>query len=116
MTPRGSRRKGAKIEREIVDAHVAIGIPAKRVPLSGAAEGWKGDVRIAHVTGELMAEVKARASGAGFAVLERWLGGMDLIFLRRDRREPMVAMSWRTYARLIGGNHEDARDPDPALG
>jgi hypothetical protein len=33
---RASRDKGARIEREIVARHVAIGIKAERVPLSGS--------------------------------------------------------------------------------
>jgi hypothetical protein len=32
-----SRDKGARIEREIVVAHVGLGIKAERVPLSGAS-------------------------------------------------------------------------------
>ena len=32
-----SRDKGARIEREIVAAHGALGIKAERVPLSGAS-------------------------------------------------------------------------------
>jgi hypothetical protein len=28
--------------------------------------------------------------GAGFMVMERWLGDNDLVFLRRDRADPMV--------------------------
>ena len=31
------RRKGNRVEREIVDIHKAIGIHAERVPLSGAS-------------------------------------------------------------------------------
>ena len=32
---------------------------------------------------------------------ERWLGDNDLIFLRRDRAEPMVVLPWETWARLL---------------
>ena len=93
-----SRRKGSRIEREIVNRHREIGIHAERVPLSGAAKGsFAGDVIVAG----MVAEVKARSGGSGFKTLERWLGDNDLLFLRRDRAEPLVVLSWATYVRLL---------------
>ncbi|MBL6600307.1 MAG: hypothetical protein ISP41_15585 [Alphaproteobacteria bacterium] len=107
---RFSRDKGARVEREMVDRHKAIGVHAARVPLSGAAGGrFSGDVDV-HAFGAdaapLVSEVKARANGAGFTTLERWLGDNDLVFLRRDRADPLVVLPWRTYERLVvGGGH-----------
>ena len=99
MNKRGSRVKGSRIEREIVQKHKDVGVIAERVPLSGAAGGsYSGDVVI---NNDLRAEVKARSGGAGFQVLERWMGDNDLLFLRKDRSEPMVAMPWSTYEKLI---------------
>jgi len=94
-----SKRKGSRIEREIVGLHRAVGVQAERVPLSGAAGGsFVGDV----VIGDgLRAEVKARAAGDGFKTLERWLGSNDLLFLRRDRTAPLVVMPWAIYQRLL---------------
>lgn len=90
--------KGDRIEREIVDLHKEMGIHAQRVPLSGAAGGaFAGDVLII----DMRAEVKARANGEGFKTLETWLGGNDLLFLRRDRELPFVVMPWVTYQKLI---------------
>lgn len=100
-----AKRKGDRIEREIVHLHKEIGIPAQRVPLSGAAGGrFSGDVWIE----DMKAEVKARAEGSGFKTLERWLGSNDLLFLRRDRKSPLVVMPWKTYEMLIkkGGKDE----------
>jgi len=73
------RRKGDRIERELVDRHKALGIHTERVPLSGAARyrnnGADVDLYIfGRETAPLVAEVKARRNGAGFATLERWLG------------------------------------------
>lgn len=94
-----SRRKGARIEREVVQLLRGAGIPAERVPLSGAAGGsFTGDVVIAH---RWRAEVKARGAGAGFKVLERWLGEADLLVLRRDRAEPMVVLPWPLARALL---------------
>jgi hypothetical protein len=95
---RRSRDKGQRIERELVHLHLDAGIPASRVPLSGAHGGdYAGDVRI----GDFTAEVKARANGAGFKQLETWLGDHDMLFLRRDRQRPLVCMTWKTYLNLI---------------
>jgi hypothetical protein len=96
---RHSRDKGARIEREIVNLHRTAGIAAQRVPLSGAAGGlFTGDLV---VDGLGRAEVKARADGAGFALLERWLADHDGLFLRRDRAQPLVLLPWRVYLRLL---------------
>jgi hypothetical protein len=93
-----SRDKGQRIEREIVHLHVDAGIPASRVPLSGAHGGdYAGDVHILDFT----AEVKARANGEGFKQLEAWLGDHDMLFLRRDRQRPLVCMTWQMYLELM---------------
>ena len=41
-------------------------------------------------------DVKARASGRGFATLERWLGDDDALFLRCDRVDPLIVLPWAT--------------------
>jgi Holliday junction resolvase len=78
---RVSRDKGARIEREIVRLHLELGVKAERAPLSGAAH--------------------YRGNGEGFALLERWLGDADMLFLRRNRAEPLVVVPWRVWARLL---------------
>jgi hypothetical protein len=96
------RRKGSRIEREHVAALRELGLDAERVPLSGGAGGsFAGDVVIRLPIGELRAESKARKAGAGFATLGRWLGGLDLLILRRDRTAPMVVLPWSTFTRLL---------------
>jgi hypothetical protein len=70
------------------------------VPLSGAARyrGNGADVDL-YVFGPdaapIVCEVKARASGEGFATLARWLGDSDALFLRRDRADPLVVCRGR---------------------
>ena len=101
---KSQRDKGARVEREIVHRHLDIGVPAERVPLSGAAGGsCTGDVWLS-VTPDARwtGEVKARKDGAGFATLERWLGDNDVLFLRRNNSEPMVVLPWRSWVRLVG--------------
>jgi hypothetical protein len=34
---------------------------------------------------------------------ERWLGDADALFLPRDRADPLVALPWQTWGRLVPG-------------
>jgi Holliday junction resolvase len=100
------RRKGDRIEREIVDRHKALGVQAERYPLSGASH-FRGSGHDIDIYGlgkneaPLVAEVKARANGAGFATLEKWLAEYDALFLRRDNADPLVVLPWRMWARIL---------------
>jgi Holliday junction resolvase len=102
------RRKGLRVEQEIVNAHREIGVHAERVPLSGAAHyrGERHDIDIyafGRQEAPAVAEVKARKEGTGFALLERWLGEYDALFLKRNRQEPLVVIPWRVWSSLIRG-------------
>ncbi len=112
MSGRTSRNKGARIEREIVALHRELGITAEKVPLSGACGGsFGGDVIIPGIG---TVEVKSRASGKGWKVIEGWLGDNAALFLRRDRQAPLVVMPWNTYAKLVarkGATGDMARTP-----
>jgi Holliday junction resolvase len=100
------RRKGLRLEREIVELHRVLGIHSERVPLSGAQRyqnnGSDVDVyAFGRNVAPLKAEVKGRKDGQGFATLERWLGENDILFLRRNYAEPLVVLPWRIWARLL---------------
>jgi Holliday junction resolvase len=100
------RRKGNRVERELVQLHKALGVHAERYPLSGASHfrGSGHDVEIyvfGPGEGPLVAEVKSRRSGAGFATLEKWVGEYDCLFLRRDGAEAVVLLPWRVCAALL---------------
>jgi Holliday junction resolvase len=102
------RRKGDRIEREIVHLHEGLGVKAERYPLSGASRfrGSGHDLDIYAFGADeapLVAEVKARKNGAGFVTLEQWLNEYDVLFLRRDNAQPLVLLPWRIWARLLGG-------------
>jgi Holliday junction resolvase len=112
-----SRDKGARREREFVHRLIEAGIPAERVPLSGAAGGsFGGDIRVGD---GFVAECKARKNGSGFATLEGWLDGNDFLFLQRDRADPFVCMTWKRFVELML-NAEKTADPyrymDESLG
>ena len=69
------------------------------MPLSGALGGdLSGDL---HIEKTFKAEVKARKEGAGFKTLENWMGDHDMLFLKRNNKKPMVAMTWDSYVELI---------------
>ena len=103
---KASRDKGQRRERQIVALHIALGIHAERVPLSGASryQGNSGDVDIypwGRDAAPLCCEVKARRGGEGFKTLEKWLGENDVLFLMRDRQDPMVVVPWRVWQLLV---------------
>jgi len=99
------RRKGARIEREIVKRHKDINVLARRVARSGVLDRsdevdldifpWGEDF------GALVAEVKADQARIPKTVI-KWLGENDLLFMRKDgNKDPIVVMPWSTYERLV---------------
>lgn len=63
MSGRYSRNKGARVERELVHLLNTKGFTAIRVPLSGAAKGFKHDIIAAKEGKNINIEVKARGTG-----------------------------------------------------
>lgn len=94
------RDKGALFERECVNALKEYHLDAVRVPLSGAANGFKGDihVRVHWQDTPLRLECKRRANG--FGLIYDNLGDNDAVVVRADRKEAIVCMSLETFARL----------------
>ena len=108
---KSQRDKGARVEREITKMLQDNGIDALKVPLSGACEGYKGDIAIRAGDDVLHCEVKARKNGAGFTTLENWLGDNDFLFLKRNNRDPMVVMDWAVFIAICKhGIMEGAND------
>ena len=106
-----SRDKGSRREREIVNKLLASRIDAARVPLSGAAGGrFSGDIDL-YIRGKenaaLVAEVKARANGEGFKTIETWLGENDLLFLWRDRKDPLVVLPFDNFVEIVNRSWHD---------
>jgi hypothetical protein len=86
-----SKRKGDRIERQIIAAHITEGVHAERVDarLGQFAASKSHDIDVYPRGKEcppICAEVKARKDGSGFAQRwNGWLGENDALFLRRDR-------------------------------
>lgn len=102
-----SRDKGLRREREVRDLFNSIpGVMALRVPLSGASEGFRGDIQVFIPDGctnpapEFRAEVKGRAI-CKWKQIKEWLGSNDLLVLIEDRSEPLVVVPWSRFVKLV---------------
>ena len=93
------RRKGNRVERELVAYLRERGFAAERIPLSGSAGGsFIGDITIPLLGRDFVAEVKVR--GSGFSRLYSWLADRDLLIVRADRREPLVIVPLNPAAEI----------------
>jgi Holliday junction resolvase len=103
---KASRDKGVRRERQLIELHRVLGIKAQRVPLSGAVryQGNGADVDV-YVRGPeappWVGEVKARASGEGFATIKRWLDDADFLALVEDRAQPLIVLPWARWEELL---------------
>jgi hypothetical protein len=75
------------------------GMHAKRVPLSGAAEGYEGDVACSDLPEPIEVKVGSQVPVTVF----RWLDGKRTLFMRRDRGEWIVAMRWSDFRERVDG-------------
>ena len=109
---RSPKRKGVRVERELVNELVALGLPCFRVPLSGAAGGqWSGDIHVPLLGRVLRAEVKSR--GDGFRSLYAWLAGSDLLIVKADRRDPLVVLPLALVVELMLAAERGAKIAEP---
>jgi len=95
---KGPKRKGSRVEREVLAILREAGLEAKRVPLSGSAPDYPGDLEVVVPgLGRVLVEVKARKRLA----LEAWLEGRGLLVLKPDRRPPLAVMPLQALLALI---------------
>jgi Holliday junction resolvase len=99
MSGRPPRQKGNRLERELVKLLEAAGIPAKRVPLSGSAKGYPGDVCATLAGRELCLECKSRKD---FKTLYKWLEHRDALILKADRKEPLMVLRLTDFLKAAG--------------
>lgn len=96
-----SRRKGGRVEREIVNALQEEGVAAEKMPLSGALGGkYAGDISVPVQGEDWRGEIKARKDGAGFATLHDWLYDNRILFLKRNGMRVLVVLSFDDFAKL----------------
>jgi hypothetical protein len=95
---KGPKRKGSRVEREVLALLKEAGLEARRVPLSGSAPGYPGDLEVELPgLGRVVVEVKARKRVG----LEAWLEGRGLLVLKPDRRPPLAVMPLQALLGLI---------------
>lgn len=99
-----SRRKGYRTEHEIVKKLRGYGINTRRVPLSGGAPFFSGDILIEINGKEYKCEVKARKDG--FKQIYKWLEERDLLLIKADRKEYLVIIPLDLFINFIGGKKE----------
>jgi len=113
VKPPGSRRKGNRGERELVQLLNEHGIEARRVPLSGSDPNYPGDVIVGNGDDEQTWQVKRR--GQGFVRLQRWLQDYDVLAFRTDRGRWLVCLpldAWLELHPFREARREDSVGPD----
>jgi hypothetical protein len=102
---KGPKRKGSRVEREVLAILREAGLEAKRVPLSGSAPDYPGDLEVELPgLGRVLVEVKARKRLA----LEAWLEGRGLLVLKGDRRPPLAVLPLQALLALIRAANGEA--------
>jgi hypothetical protein len=100
MKPAYKRRKGRELENRAATELARIFPGAIRVPLSGAAPGYAGDVK---VPGFGLVECKWRADG--FRQLYGWLSDYGnahaALVVKADRKYPLIVMPLEAYCTQI---------------
>jgi hypothetical protein len=108
--PNPFAEKGKRLERLIVQVLTSYGLAAKRVPLSGAAIGFKGDVHL--TVGQQTLVVEAKSRKKGLSQINQWLGDNDALVVQQDRFPPLIVMDLRRFSRLIARLHEQSEVPE----
>jgi|TARA_B110000091_G_C13371253_1_gene292291 Holliday junction resolvase len=104
MGGRASSSKGYRGEKQVQAQIAAHGHACRRVPLSGAAQGWPGDLVIDLPDAQgLIVECKVRADG--FRQLYQWLEGADVLTVKADRRPALAVLDLDTYSALLAKAH-----------
>ena len=104
MGGRASKQKGYRTENNLVHYFRDRGLNAKRQPLSGALKDFPHDIAIRNP--DCILEVKARANGAGFKTLHKWIGIADAIVLKEDREDCLVAVKIDYFIKLLKQSQE----------
>lgn len=107
--PNRSREKGDRFERQCVHDLNDMGVPARRVPMSGSANTTHDtDDLIVEVNGyeqRLECKTRARAWGDLFGWLQapKHSNPPFALLIKADRTETLVVMPLATFAQLSKG-------------
>lgn len=94
--PNPSKQKGSRFERQVVNEAKSMGHKAKRIPLSGAVEGFKGDVQI----GTMVCECKKRRNPIAF-ISKNLKPNMDALLIGCDGGQWWAVMRGPEWMKLI---------------
>ena len=94
------RNKGYRAENEFAKL-----IKGKRIPLSGACDGFKGDVEGL----SLIWEVKIRKDG--FKELYKWLEGKDALAIRANKQKWLVVIPLDKFIEFFPELYEESFSP-----
>ena len=84
-----SRRKGARVERDLAHKLQEHGFAAEKI---SRAYTPGHDISVPLLGRDMRVEVKARSD---FKTLYGWLDkGADILLLKADRRQPLVVLPW----------------------
>lgn len=98
-----SRRKGALFELQVAKDLKALGFDARKIPLSGAAAGYPGDVEVlATPTGRWVLQCKISANGGGRHSVLRLLHQVVIGKVRAAGKN-LVAMRRAQFAQVLRG-------------
>lgn len=104
---RYAREKGARHERHVVKLLKDADIDAHKVPLSGAVEGYPGDVLIEHPSlGRIIVQCKNGKQGRAYSGINAALGIWDCIHVTGKTGTEMIGMPWDEFIRFLHGEHQ----------
>ncbi len=98
MSGRRSSQKGYRGEREAVKFFEAAGFKAKRRPISGGGSESLADVIVERDGEHFEVEVKRRKDG--WRNFYKWLEHADILYLRADRKEPLIVLTKEAFLKL----------------
>lgn len=98
-----SKAKGDRFERRVAADLTAAGIPAHRVPLSGAVPGYAGDVRADTPGKQWVIQCKITAALAGRAVILRLLAQVKFGRVETDGDDSYLVMRQDVFIRMLLG-------------
>jgi hypothetical protein len=113
---RASRQKGDRFEREIVKALLDKGVTARRVPLSGAVEGFPGDIELEHRGVKLLGQCKISADGSGYSKILALISEHNVVNITDADGFRTVAMPFSEFVRFLEGGERAIRVGNPVHG
>jgi len=104
---KSNARKGRDHENNTVKELMRAGIPARRVPLSGAIDGWPGDIQFG--IGEMVpGQVKFSGDKRGQGQIRRWIIDHFALFLRAPNEETLVVLRLKDFMGMYKDSREEA--------